>query len=148
MEHDHPIVVIKRVGKRTELSDRAIHEQEQVNNRIKNAGSLFEIVTKELKNIFHKNLNFPELRNIADMAIKGTDLKVDRLSKRNKNAMICWFCENWETIRGTIHKMGDNKSDPDNSSNQEEFSTDEPFIVPTKDPKQFRCSLFTPLFVF
>lgn len=148
MEHDHPIVVIKRVGKRQMLSDRAIQEQEQVNSRIKKAGSLFDFVAKELKNVFHKDLNFTELRNIASTAVKGTNIKIDRLSKRNKNAMLCWYCENWDAIRGTIEKMGDNKSDPDNSSNQEDFVIDESFVVPTKDPKKFRCSLFTPLIVF
>ena len=55
MEQNHPIYVIQRVGKRTNLSQRALNEQNTINIRIKDLGAKLETVTNELNFIANKN---------------------------------------------------------------------------------------------
>jgi hypothetical protein len=33
-------------------------------------------------------------RDVSDL----TRLRVDRQAKRNRDCLLCWFCENWRTI--------------------------------------------------
>ena len=102
MEENHPVFVIQRVGKSTNLSQRAINEQSTINSMIKDAGSKLETETNELNLIAKKRLNFHELRLIADAVSMKSHIKMDRLTKRHKNALLCWFCEHWESLRSYV----------------------------------------------
>ena len=102
MEQNHPIYVIQRVGKRTNLSQRALNEQNTINIRIKDLGAKLETVTNELNFIANKRLNFHELRILADAVSAKSCIKMDRLTKRHKNALLCWFCENWDSLKSYV----------------------------------------------
>lgn len=149
MNTDHPIFVIQRTGKRTQLSKRTMHEQEVVNSRMKKAGGNFQLISNQLNSIYGKILSFNDLMFIADSATKKTQIKIDRISKRSKSALICWFCEHWENIKNILSDIPiANQSEIKYSSNEEELSQDQIFIVPTKDPKKFNFTPSFPLYIF
>ncbi|EAX93623.1 hypothetical protein TVAG_336090 [Trichomonas vaginalis G3] len=71
-------------------------------------------------------------------------LKVDRLAKRNRNALLCWMAENWELIEpriGDILLLLDKSNDEYSANNQDdeieydsspEIKDEEPSPIETK----------------
>lgn len=122
-----PVIVLQRVGKRSELSQRALKEQKIVNQRIKDCGESFQTIPKLLDSVFHTTLTFTDYKNIAEELTRFIPIKIDRLSKRNKSAMICWFAENWSIVNCFLpHIAIDAKPEEKDEPKMQEFT------VPTK----------------
>lgn len=140
----HPVFVIQRVGKRNDLSEQAIQEQAQTNSRIRRCGPRLNMVNKYFESRFAPKISFKDLKHIADQVIKKISLHVDRISKRNKVAMQCWFVEHWDIIKPILDSMSITLSEPQqmsptpiNQINQQEEKEEPlppifPFEVPTK----------------
>jgi hypothetical protein len=46
-----------------------------------------------------------DLMSLADDVCARTGLRVDREAKRNREYLLCWFCENWRTIQPMLHRL-------------------------------------------
>lgn len=145
----HPVYVIQRVGKRNDLSEQALQEQAMTNNRIRRCGPKLNIVNKYFEDRFGPKLNFKDLKYIADQVVKRIPLHVDRISKRNKTAMQCWFTEQWNLIKPILDNMVITISEPQqvaqnqisqikqNEEKEEIITQILPFEVLTKSNKTF-----------
>lgn len=97
-ETGHPVIVIQRVGKRNTVSTRTLEEQTITNRRIKACGERLEIVTRYIESKFGAKSNFTHIKKIASYIAESLNIKIDRVSKRKKEAMLCWFTEHWDCV--------------------------------------------------
>lgn len=109
---DHPVYVIKRVGKRNTISECTLEEQTITNQRIKACGERFEIAQKFIASKYGSKVSFNKIKKVAALISKYTHLKIDRLSNRNKLAMYCWFAERWEIIFPILIWLNNDSDDP------------------------------------
>lgn len=148
----HPVYVIPRSGKRSDLSEQAIQEQNMTNSRIRKCGPMLNMVNKYFESKFGPKVNFKDLKLIADQIVKKIPLHVDRISKRNKVAMQCWFVEHWVIVKPLIDnmvfkvveppKVQQSQIDETTSEEEEPKVSVLPFEVPTKSSGFF--SSFNP----
>lgn len=52
-----------------------------------------------------RSRRFHDLKSIATIVSLKTDIKLDRLSQRDKRALYRWFDQNWDTILPHIKRM-------------------------------------------
>jgi hypothetical protein len=88
------VIVIQRVGKRMTLSKQAEKDRVLTSERMRRNEACLGFVRKRLQ-LFSPNLQKKELDVVAQ-AVPGVSL--DRLAKRSRDCLICWFCENWIAI--------------------------------------------------
>lgn len=61
-----------------------------------------DLVTAYLENMFGHHLTTMFLLDLAADLEKKINIEVDRLARRNRQALLCWFAENWEKIQPLI----------------------------------------------
>lgn len=84
------------------FSTNYTHEDMMIRVKM-NEGNL-EIVKYTLINFFGGGFTNAELINIAVYISNGIGIKVDRMAKRNRDALLCWFSENWGLIYPILTK--------------------------------------------
>lgn len=45
------------------------------------------------------------LLSIAQVVSSEVNIKIDRLAKRNRSALLCWYAENWDKISPVLSMM-------------------------------------------
>jgi hypothetical protein len=83
--------------KKTDLAPKTINDQKAINDRMRECSVTYPAMQRALDQAFSQNQINPtasELRQFADFLVeKEGRSKLDRLARRNKQATICWFCE-------------------------------------------------------
>ena len=71
-----------------------------VDQRLKNNQGKIDFVTTALLAFFQtKKLTVQLLKPLAKSIInQSKEIYLDRLAKRNRHALLCWFCENWSHV--------------------------------------------------
>jgi hypothetical protein len=90
-----PRFVIARVGKRTTLSKQAEKDQVLIVERIRRNQGLMDRITRRLEVISTQKKDLLVVAHHIGQAIR---VPLDRLAKRSRDCLFCWFCENWGTI--------------------------------------------------
>jgi hypothetical protein len=98
-------VVILRVGKRTKLSDQAEKDHKLINDRARKNGNLMPAVSKELELLCSQSLQKKDLIVVARTVSTLCDIPLDRLAKRSRGCLICWFCEHWPDVVTTLRQI-------------------------------------------
>jgi hypothetical protein len=88
------VIVIQRVGKRMSLSKQAEKDQVLASERLRRNGASLAMVRQRLAS-YSPSLQKKELLVVAQ---RMPGLVLDRLAKRSRDCLICWFCENWGAI--------------------------------------------------
>ena len=94
--------VIKRTGK-VQHTPEYFTEQKKLKERQKANCDLIPHIVKSLEIAFGHPVKFKEALCLADRLSQLIHIKIDRGSKRFKDHLICWYCENWETIKTTLN---------------------------------------------
>ena len=109
-----PLFIIKRIStKKMELSKRTVIEQKIINERMKKCQDKFSQIIKILEKTFEKEMTLFTMKSIAICICHNYGIKLDRLSQRNKNAMKCWFVENWNNIFPLLGQVRSNITNVD-----------------------------------
>lgn len=56
-------------------------------------------VSGQLKRLYGNNVTAVSLLSRANILERMLGIPIDRLARRNRQALFCWFTENWEIIR-------------------------------------------------
>lgn len=89
--------IIKVPNLKKGLTKRTIQDHKKIASRRNSCSDSYENVKQLLQCIFGK-WQIGQIREITlDIAAKA-DLRMDRLAKRYNECLICWFCENWDSI--------------------------------------------------
>ena len=108
MEKKPIIIHIKQ--KNRNRTSRTMEEDRRCNERIKKNVDLFYVVKKFLLAYYKGKLLSKDMLSLASEIAKSCKVTtIDRDAKRKKDALICWFAENWNTIVSFIveHKKDD-----------------------------------------
>jgi hypothetical protein len=90
-----PRFVIARVGKRTTLSKQAEKDHVLINERVRRNRGLMGPVTRRLEVISTQKKDLLVVALHVGQIIR---VPLDRLAKRSRDCLFCWFCENWGAI--------------------------------------------------
>ncbi|OHT05828.1 hypothetical protein TRFO_26334 [Tritrichomonas foetus] len=66
------------------------------------SNGLFWIVKAKLENLFGKNMILKEILSLSRKLSKKYDILLDRNASRNKDLLISWICENWNTFENDV----------------------------------------------
>jgi hypothetical protein len=114
-----PRIVIARVGKRKALSKQAEKDQILICNRVRQNTPALTLITRRLEALYGPPLQKKHLLVVAQQIAGVAALSLDRLAKRSRDCLLCWFCENWPVVEtllaGCPSQPRVMKSDPRNS---------------------------------
>lgn len=78
---------------------QSIRDNERTMARVKKNGFKIEYVTAYIDKQFGTHVSSAILLTFAHTLCEKLSLKLDRIAKRNRNALICWYAENWATVQ-------------------------------------------------
>lgn len=84
-------------SKRTTSQSNRDHEM--VKSRSSSLGPKLDLVSGQLKRMYGANVTAVSLLHRANNLERILGITVDRLARRNRQALFCWFTENWELIQ-------------------------------------------------
>ena len=73
--------------------------------RIRNNGIKMDLVQAVIEKQFNGKVTIDTLLIFANLMAKKHGLVVDRLAKRNKTALLCWYTKNWNIIQPFIGEI-------------------------------------------
>lgn len=97
-----PISQRSKFGRSGKRSSQSLRDYEKIQHRIKASGSKIEFVSNYIDRYFGTHVTSVILLSLAKIFIGKLDLKLDRLAKRNRSALLCWYAENWDSIYANL----------------------------------------------
>ncbi|EAX86969.1 hypothetical protein TVAG_471130 [Trichomonas vaginalis G3] len=99
MNFQRSILTPRFIKERKRTTAQSIRDNEKVMRRIENAGAKLQYVANYLVGIFGQNVAVYSLLTHANRLSEHLNIPLDRLATRNRQALFCWFTENWEIIQ-------------------------------------------------
>lgn len=81
---------------------QSMRDHEKIQKRLKSNGILPDFISVYLEKHFCNHFTSAELLSLANSFVYRCNLKIDRLAKRNRQALLCWFAENWNVIHPNL----------------------------------------------
>ena len=103
------ILNARYVNKHFRTTANSIRDYERLKVRITKIGIKMDIVTAYLENMFGQHATSIILLSQAAIIEENLSIEVDRLAKRNRQALLCWFAENWEIILPFLNQTKEKK---------------------------------------
>lgn len=97
-------------NRRLALSDRTIKDRKIIENMMKQNEGIYEDVERALDIILNGNSKKPNVLNFAKKIAFENGLKIERLMKRSRQALICWFCKNRQLVPRLTEVINASKS--------------------------------------
>lgn len=96
---EREILTTRAVNKHKRKTPQSIRDYEKIKQRITDVGIKMDIVSAYLDHLFGSHVTALSLLKNANHYAKKIGIQVDRLAKRNRSAMLCWYAENWDKIK-------------------------------------------------
>ena len=93
-----PTSHIKKTGRRKRLTPQTIRDNEKLNLRIKRNQERIQLLDNHLSNADGRKMKMSELLSIATFMSQISKTKIDRIAKRNRNGLLCWINENFDSL--------------------------------------------------
>lgn len=77
---------------------QTIRDYQKIQMRIKNNGAKVEKVSQFIDKYFGTHVTIAILTSLAKIIMGKYALRLDRLARRNRSALLCWYAENWDII--------------------------------------------------
>lgn len=90
--YSQPVLPSKRT---TPQSER---DYQKVRRRVTLNGSKIFVVSNFIDRYFGTHVTIAILMSLAKIIMQKHKLKLDRLARRNRQALLCWYAENWDII--------------------------------------------------
>ncbi|EAY13254.1 hypothetical protein TVAG_463880 [Trichomonas vaginalis G3] len=79
-------------------SAQSIRDNEKVQKRVKFNGEKLDYVSNYIDKYFGAHVTIAILTSLAKIVMGKHKVKLDRLARRNRAALLCWYAENWDII--------------------------------------------------
>lgn len=109
-------------------------DQDAIQQRIIRNGYTYQFVSNYMDKYFDTHVTSSILLNLANIIIAKNGIKLDRLAKRNRSALICWYAENWNIIHPILKDLSFINNLVDNNENCEKF--DQKINIPIHNQEQ------------
>ena len=117
------IIKTRSYNKHKRTSSQSIRDHERISKRIFNVGVMLDFVTAFFEKKLGSYVTVFSLLEIATKVSIKTKIKLDRLAKRNRTALLCWFAEHWNKVYPHLFQS-DETSDDHQFSNPNQDSCD------------------------
>lgn len=115
------------IPKQKRNTTQSIRDNERTLARLKKNGFKIEYVTAYIDRQFGTHVSSANLLTFAHELCEKLSLKLDRIAKRNKNALICWYAENWHIVQPHLKDLtlplkheSDNQDEKNTNNNTQE----------------------------
>lgn len=115
---------------------QTIRDSKKLEQRIKSNEGKLQFVSDYLDDYFGTHVNTMILGSLAKIIINTYGITLDRLAKRNRTALLCWYAENWEKICPLLNNLCIGKEKDIKLSTEEPIKNHEEFIAISQDPIQ------------
>lgn len=97
-ERRNDIIKARSMNKHRRTTSQSIRDYEQLQSRISKLGIKMDYVSAYLDYIYGTHVTVFMLLPWAEEMERKLNVEVDRLARRSKQALICWYAENWEIL--------------------------------------------------
>lgn len=115
MQYAADIISTRKPRRYNFTTKKSLRDHKKISLRVMKTGVKMDLVSECLDRANGSKVTYSNLLNFADKLSKKLWIKLDRLAKRNKDALLCWYAENWEFIRPHV---ADIKKLEDETKNQ------------------------------
>lgn len=105
------VIGTRKVKHNKRKTIQSIRDHEKIVKRMDNAGVKFDFVAAYFEKIIGPRYTVSSMLEIASNLANNMHLKIDRLAKRNRSALLCWFAEHWVLLSPHL-LLADNGSCP------------------------------------
>ena len=77
-------------------------DYKRVQERLQRNSTYIEFIENYFKNFISGKVNAVFMNEVARVIAERLNIHIDRLAKRYKTALLCWYAENWNQIAGVI----------------------------------------------
>ncbi|EAX89728.1 hypothetical protein TVAG_094930 [Trichomonas vaginalis G3] len=77
---------------------QSARDYERIQRRIKVNGDKVDEVSTYIDNYFGTHVTIAILTSLAKIVMGKHRVKLDRLARRNRAALLCWYAENWDIV--------------------------------------------------
>lgn len=81
---------------------QSMRDHEKIQKRLQSNGVMPDYISAFLEKTYGRYFTSASLLLLANNAVSKLNLSIDRLAKRNRQALLCWYAENWEKISPLI----------------------------------------------
>lgn len=118
------ILETRRINKHKRNTPQSFRDHNRIVMRMEQIGVKMDYVSACLEKMCKTKLTSSYLLFIANGLISKLHIPIDRLAKRNRTALLCWYAEHWEEVFSYIpsilknYKVDDYQSPEKTSSLQ------------------------------
>ncbi|EAX84810.1 hypothetical protein TVAG_291120 [Trichomonas vaginalis G3] len=102
MTYVQDILSTRKMRKFRCVSPQNMKDHDDILQRINQNGIKMDLVTAIIESSYGGHITIEPLLSFANKMAKKYGLNLDRLAKRNRSALLCWYTENWATINTHI----------------------------------------------
>lgn len=95
----------RKIRHQRTFKSQTTRDNEKIKKRIKVNKNRIKYIDEYLNKFFATNVTSSILVSFAKLLCKQLNLKLDRLAKRNRSALLCWYSENWDLIYYTLNSV-------------------------------------------
>lgn len=106
---EHDIIRSRTTNKHKRKTAQSIRDYEEVKKRVFETGIKMDLISEYLDKVFGVHVTALSLVDNACKLSQQLGLRVDRLAKRNRSAMLCWYAEHWDLIRPLLPQRSDSQ---------------------------------------
>ena len=86
-------------------ADQALRDYQKIQSRVSQKGLMVDIVKAYFEKIMGKKVRASFILSVAQILSSTFQIKLDRLAKRNRTALLCWYAENWVKIAPSLQSV-------------------------------------------
>lgn len=94
----YDLLSTRKMRKFTVVSLQNMKDHDEILFRMRACGVQIDLVTEILECKNGGRVTVEHLLSFARKLSKKIGVRLDRLANRNRNALLCWYCENWPSI--------------------------------------------------
>lgn len=98
------IVSTRPLNKHKRKTAQSVRDHEKIKKRLEYNGIMPDYISAYLEKSIGRHISSTSLLSLASDIEYEFNLKIDRLARRNRQALLCWFAENWNIILPAINK--------------------------------------------
>ncbi|EAX95002.1 hypothetical protein TVAG_243550 [Trichomonas vaginalis G3] len=115
-----------------------MRDQEKILERVQQNGIKIDYVSAYINKLFRTKLAHTTLLALAKAISESTGIQLDRLAKRYKSALLCWYSENWDKLQNQIRNFNINSIANEcqitfNNLESQNYSIQGPSSLPKRD---------------
>ncbi|EAX95133.1 hypothetical protein TVAG_385210 [Trichomonas vaginalis G3] len=92
------IILTRKTKNYKRYTAQSQRDYECIKKRMMVNGVKTDYVSAYMEKQIGEHVTLVNLLSIAEVISNQLNLKIDRLAKRNRSALLCWYAENWDKI--------------------------------------------------